>query len=241
MSRVKRKRYGWIIIPAAALILICAAAVSAVVFEVDTIQYIGDDHYSDEELTDKLFNGKNPNALYYFLIERRKNKEIPFIQKYEVEIRWPSKMLVTIYEKPVIGYVNYMGFNMYFDKDGTAVESSTKILSGIPQISGLKFNEIVLGSRLDVGNADVFGRILELTQSFDKYQLSADKIYFDSAGEVTLTMGNVKVMLGDCDNLLDKLFELKQMMPELEGRSGVLHMENFSGETGGIIFKKNGE
>ena len=54
-------------------------------------------------------------------------------------------------------------------------------------------------------------------------------------------MGNVKVMLGDCDNLLDKLFELKQMMPELEGRSGVLHMENFSGETGGIIFKKNGE
>lgn len=239
MSMVKKKKYIWIIIPAAALVLLCAAAAASVVFRVDTIQYIGDDHYSDEELTEKLFEGKNPNALWYFLIGQRKSKEIPFIQKYEVEIQWPSKMLVTVYEKPVIGYVNYMGFNMYFDKDGTVVESSTKVLSGIPQISGLKFKEIVLESRLDVGNDDIFGRILELTQSFDKYQLTADKIYFDSSSNVTLTMGNVKVMLGDCDDLLDKLFELKQMMPQLEGRAGVLHMENFSGDAGGIIFKKD--
>lgn len=237
--RKKRRRHGWMVLLIIAVVLALAGTVAAFVFRVDTIEYIGDDHYSDEELTDKLFDGNRPNALSYFLVGQRNHKEVPFIQKYEVEIQWPSKMVVTVYEKPVIGYVSYMGCNMYFDKDGTVVESSTKVLSGIPQISGLKFKEIVLGSQLDVGNPDIFNRILELTQSFDKYQISSDKIYFDSSGNVTLTMGDVKVMLGDCDNLTDKMFELKQMMPQLEGRKGVLHMEDFSEDTKSIIFKRD--
>lgn len=239
MKRVNKgkHRHIWIIVPAAAALIAVIAAAAAFVFQVDTIEYIGDDHYSDEELTDKLFGSSKPNALLYFIAGRQNHKEIPFIQKYEVEIKWPSKMIVTIYEKPVIGYVNYMGCNMYFDRDGTIVESSTRVLSGIPLISGLQFKEIVLGSRLDVGNPDIFGRILELTQSFDKYELSADKIYFDSSGNVTLTIGEVRIMLGDCDNLTDKLFELKQMMPQLEGRKGVLHLEDFTEDTSSTIFK----
>ena len=43
-------------------------------------------------------------------------------------------MNVTIYEKAVVGYINYMGCNMYFDKDGIVVESSSKLYSGVPQI-----------------------------------------------------------------------------------------------------------
>ena len=81
--------------------------------------------------------------------------------------------------------------------------------------------------------------ILKICDIFDKYQISSDKIYFDSSGNVTLTMGDVKVMLGDCDNLTDKLFERKQMMPQLAGRKGVLHMEDFSDDTKSIIFKMN--
>ncbi len=104
-----------------AVVLALAGTVAAFVFRVDTIEYIGDDHYSDEELTDKLFDGNRPNALSYFLVGQRNHKEVPFIQKYEVEIQWPSKMVVTVYEKPVIGYVSYMGCNMYCDKDGTVV------------------------------------------------------------------------------------------------------------------------
>lgn len=237
-KRKNEKKHIWVPF----LIVLVAAAVlagaAAVIFRVNTIEYIGDDHYTDEELTDKLFNGKKPNALLYLLVGQRNHKEVPFIQKYEVEIQWPSKMVVTVYEKPVIGYVSYMGCNMYFDKDGTVVESSTRVLSGIPMISGLKFSSIVLGSRLDVGNSEIFGRILELTQAFDKYNITSDKIYFDSQGNVTLTIGEVRVMLGNCDNLTDTLFELKQIMPKLTGRKGTLHMEDFTEDKRSIIFEK---
>ena len=207
-------------------------------FKVDHIEYAGSQHYNNEELTKCIFNGKSPNALIYFLFGNKNQSAIPFIQKYDVEISWPSKMIVTVYEKPIIGYVNYMGCDMYFDKDGVIVESSTKTLSGIPQVTGLSFKSIVLNSKLEVTNQTVFSKILELTQSFNKYEIKVDKIYFDSNNEVTLYMANVTVLLGDCNKLVDKLNELKQISPGLVGRKGTLHLENYNTDTSGFIFKE---
>ena len=86
---------------------------------------------------------------------------------------------------------------MYFDKDGIVVESSSKLYSGVPQIEGLKFTSIVLGSKLDAGDDSVFSDILELTQAFEKYNLDIDKVYFDSSYNVTLYMNEVKIILGN--------------------------------------------
>lgn len=234
-------RKGKYIVLGAVLALAALLVGAFFVFRVTEIEYIGDDHYSNEELNEKLFDNAKPNALFYFLFEQANHRDIPFIQKYDVEIRWPSKMVVTIYEKPVIGYVNYMGSNMYFDRDGVVVESSNRVLSGVPRIDGLKFKEIILNSKLEVGNEEIYGRVLDLTQGFDKYDLKADKIYFDDDGNVTMTMADVKVILGKCDNLSDKLYELKQMLPQLEGRRGVLHMEDYTEDTRSVIFKRQEE
>jgi len=220
------------------IILLSIAIAIAFAFKVDNIEYTGSKHYNNEELTSSIFKGKSPNALLYFLFGKNKQSAIPFIQKYDVEISWPNKMIVTVYEKPIIGYVNYMGCDMYFDKDGVIVESSTKTLSGVPQVTGLSFKSIVLDSKLEVTNPSVFLEILELTQTFDKYEITVDKIYFDDNNEVTLYMGDIKVLLGDCDKLIDKLNELKQISPELVGRKGTLHLENYTTDTSSIIFKK---
>ena len=210
----------------------------AFVFKVDDIEYTGSQHYNNEELKKSIFIGKNPNALLYFLFRKNSQNAVPFIQKYDVEIVWPNKMIVTVYEKPIIGYVNYMGYDMYFDKDGVIVESSTKTLSGVPQVTGLNFKSIVLNSKLEVGNPSVFSKVLELTKSFGKYDLKVDKIYFDSSNEVTLYMADVTVLLGDCDRLEDKLNELKQMTPKLIGLKGTLHLEDYTTDTSYFIFKK---
>ena len=72
-----------------------------------------------------------------------------------------------------------MGCNMYFDKDGIVVESSTEEYENVPEIDGLKFDSIVLNAKLDTGNPEVYNTILELTHSFDKYDIQVDKVYFD--------------------------------------------------------------
>lgn len=189
-------------------------------------------------MTEKIFGKDKPNVLLYKLFGNKK-KTIPFIQKYDVEIQWPKKMYITVYEKPVIGYIRYMGCNMFFDKDGIVVESSTESYDKVPEIIGLKFNSIVLGSKLDVGDDDIFRQILDLTQSFDKYDLDVSKVYFDSSDNLILYIEEVKVYLGNSDDYTDKLFELKQMETKFSGLKGTLYMQDYTKDSNAIIFKKD--
>ena len=231
----KKKRLFIISIIVAALIAACAAVYFG--FRTDKITYVGNSHYSNEEMTSRIFGNDTPNTVLYTLFGNKK-KTIPFIQKYDVEIQWPRGMYITVYEKAVIGYIRYMGCNMYFDKDGIVVESSSENYEDVPQITGLDFKSIVLDAKLEVGNDAVFSQILELTQAFDKYQLGVKKVYFDSSYNVSLYMGNVKVMLGSAADCNDKLYALKQVSEKLTGMKGTLHLENYDGTTASIIFKK---
>ena len=128
---------------------------------------------------------------------------------------------------------------MFFDKDGIVVESSTESYDKVPEIIGLKFNAIVLGSKLDVGDDEIFRQILDLTQSFDKYELGVSKVYFDSSDSVILYVDDVKVYLGKSDDYTDKLFELKQMASKFAGLKGTLYMQDYTKDSNAIIFKKD--
>ena len=207
------------------------------VFEAETIEFVGSVHYSDDELKKYIFGRRYVNVLYYKMFGKKDNK-IPFIQKYDVETDWPDKLYVTIYEKAIVGYVKYMGCNMYFDKDGIVVESSTDVYENVPEIDGLKFDSIVINNKLDVGNSEIYNTILDLTQSFDKYDINVDKVYFDSSYNITLYMGDVKVSLGNSKDFTDRLFELKQLSARFGTLKGTLYLDEYNGDESSIIFKR---
>lgn len=238
MARERKKGKGFLIAFIVMFILVAVGIAVYIGFQAESITYAGNSHYSDEEMTEKIFGKDKPNVLLYKLFGNKK-KTIPFIQKYDVEIQWPKKMYITVYEKPVIGYVRYMGCNMFFDKDGIVVESSTESYDKVPEIIGLKFNSIVLGLKLDVGDDDIFRQILDLTQSFDKYDLDVSKVYFDSSDNLILYIEEVKVYLGNSDDYTDKLFELKQMETKFSGLKGTLYMQDYTKDSNAIIFKKD--
>lgn len=242
VSRKRRTNTKRVTFPLALLIsflIIFIVGFSAyIVFRVDVIEYEGNTHYSDEEMSDFLFEGKTPNSLIYFLFGNT-NIEIPFIQKYDVEIKWPNKFYVTVYEKPIIGYVKYMGSYMYFDKDGIVVESSTELIDSVPEVQGLEYSSIVLNKKIEVADESIFDKILELAQGFDKYDLDVDSIFFDSEGNIYVYIGSVKVAMGNTDDYSERLFELKQLYSKLNGLSGTLYLNEFDGSSDTIIFKKD--
>jgi len=231
-----KRKLKWILAGIVIALLLAGGGIYAG-FMVTDITYTGNKHYTQQQMTECIFGTEHPNALIYTLFGK-KNKNIPFIQKYDVEVTWPNKMNVAVYEKAIVGYISYMGCNMYFDKDGIVVESSSENYEDVPQITGLDFKSIVLDAKLEVGNDAVFSQILELTQAFDKYQLGVKKVCFDSSYNVSLYMGNVKVMLGSAADCNDKLYALKQVSEKLTGMKGTLHLENYDGTTASIIFKK---
>ncbi len=209
-------------------------------YEVTTVYVDGNVHYTNEEVMDMVMGGRyGNNSLYLALKYRNKGIEgVPFVEKMDVHILSPNTIRISVYEKALAGYVEYLGRYMYFDRDGIVVESSEDRTSGIPQVTGLKFNYVVLNELLPVENDEIFKRILDITQLLNKYELMADKIFFDSSYDLTLFFGEVRVMLGSNSDIDQKIIRLKNILPELEGKKGTLQMENYTEDTKNITFQQ---
>ena len=210
-------------------------------YTVKTIAVEGNVHYTNDEIVDMVIkNHLDHNSLYLSLRYRNKGIEgIPFVEKMSVNILAPDSIKITVYEKAVAGYIEYLGKYMYFDKDGIVVETSEQKTAGIPQITGLEFNYVVLHESLPIENTEIFQSILDITQLLTKYEISAEKIYFDKNNQMTLYFENIRVRLGDISNIDDKITRLKAILPELEGQKGILRMENYEEGMKNITFNRD--
>lgn len=228
----------------ASIVIVCLAAAALVVvsvFRVQNVSVEGNVHYTSEEieamvLTDRL----SYNSLYLSLKYRNKEiRDIPFIETMSVRVDSPDSITIRVYEKSVAGYVEYMGRYMYFDRDGIVVESSETRTEGIPQVTGIRFDHVVLYETLPVKNTDIFQEILSITQMLSKHQITTDKIYFNESNEITLYFDNIRAKLGK-DNLEEKVMRLEQILPNLSGESGVLDLQNYSEDRKNVTFQKDG-
>ncbi len=209
-------------------------------YTIHTVYVEGNLHYTQEEIQDIVMDGPlGDNSLYLSLKYKNKGVEnIPFVDMMDVTIVSPDTIKITVYEKALTGYVSYLDTYVYFDKDGYAVESSGIKTVGVPQITGLNIDSVVLGEPLPIEDKEVFKSILDLTKLLNKYELTADKIYFHSSGEVTIYFEDVRVALGDEPaHLEDKIMRLPVFLPNLVGKKGVLQMETYEELGGKYSFK----
>lgn len=208
-------------------------------YTITTVYVEGNIHYTNDEIIAMVMDGAyGHNSLLLSMKYRDKEiKDIPFIETMDVSIEAKDTVRITVYEKAIAGYVTYLGRYMYFDNDGIVVETSEEGTPGIPQVTGLAFDHVILHEPLPVENQEVFHDILKITQLLDKYAMTVDKIYFDSDYQVTLIFGGVKVAMGASDDIDEKIMKLQYMLPELEGKNGTLDMKEYTEETKTISFE----
>lgn len=247
-SKYKEKRslsISWqaikkpVILLSVLLIVLIAVIMVSQMYTVDTVSIEGNIHYTNEEIQEMVMGDQfGDNSL--FLAMKYKNKEItdiPFVETMDVTIVSPHSVKITVYEKALAGYVEYMGQFFYFDKDGIIVESSDVRTMGIPQILGLTFQYIVLYEKLPVENDTIFKQILDVTQLLNKHAINVDKIYFDKNYNITLYFDEARVKLGSTDYIDEKVMRLKSILPQLTDKKGVLRMENFTTDIENITFE----
>ena len=234
-----------LVLSAALLLLVAVLAVGYEYilhhYTVTTVYVEGNVHYTNEEIIEMVMGGRfGHNSLFLSLKYKDKGMEdIPFIQTMDVAIEANDTIRITVYEKALAGYVSYLGRYVYFDKDGIVVETSTEETTGIPQVTGLAFDHVILHDRLPVENPEVFDKVLNITQQLSKYSMSADRIYFDSDYNVTLLFGEARVALGNDRYVDEKIMKLQYIMPNLIGKKGTLDMREYSEDTKSYSFDQN--
>jgi cell division protein FtsQ len=224
------------------MLLAAAALVVVKVFVVENVEVEGNVLYGEDVITETVLNDEYSwNTLYVYLKYRFLDTEtVPFIDTMEVTLKSPRTLHITVYEKGIMGYLydETLGENVYFDKDGIVVETSTNIIENTPKIEGIACEDIVLYENLPIKKADLKD-ILTLTQTLKRNELVPDTIIYGQDNSPILVYGNIRIPIGSEELLTQKVARIAKILPSLDGRSGVLHMENWTEETTNIVFDED--
>lgn len=210
-------------------------------FKIDKIEVEGNENASDEEIIDYILTSKYDYHTFLFYVKSKfsDNSNIPFVETYEVELKSLTSIKINIYEKSVVGCIEYMGNYMYFDKEGIVLDSSKTALPDVPIVTGLNFEYIIIHEELPIDNKDVFNLLLDISQMLKKYKISVDRINLTSSLELELYIDEVKVELGTKEKLNEKVSNLKDIVELLEGRSGTFYMREYDETKKGYTFKND--
>lgn len=226
------------------IVFLIGAGVFAVtnVFTVESVIVEGNELYNAEQIKAMVLDDEYSwSSLYVFVKYRLKEVgEVPFVDMMEISMDNPHTIRIKVYEKGMLGYlyINSIGQNAYFDKDGFVVETSSQVIEGVPKITGISCDEVVLYEKLALDNASILRSLLNLTQTLKKYDLLPDEIAYDSLMQPVLFYGPIKVNVGTQDNLSQKIIRLSIILPQLAGMSGTLHLETWTPDTTDIIWNR---
>ena len=228
-----------IIISAVAFVLLIVILFFTIHYRVKNVEVVGNTQYTADEikamvLKDNIFDN---SILLNMKYKNKSIEDVPFVETMDVEVLAANEIRITVYEKALAGCVSYLGKYMYFDREGIIVECADYITAGVPEITGLHFSSMQLYEQLPVEKVEVFQMILELTQLLEKYEILADKIYFDTDLEITLYFGNARVIIGPTTNIDEKIMQLPNIVPVIRDKKGVIDMSNYDSTVQSLTFE----
>ena len=242
-KRRKQRRFKKLLIALLVFMILLTIAVFVVinVFVVKKVKVVGNKLYDQQLITETVLNDEYSwNSLYvllkYTFVD---TKDVPFIDEMEVRLADPQTLVIKVYEKGMMGYlyINTIGENAYFDKDGFVVETSTRIIENVPRVEGISCDEVVLYEKLPINNQKL-REMLTLTQALKREDLEPDTIHFGLEQSPVVSYGKTEVWLGTIELLTEKVKHLKEIFPSINGIPGVLHMEDWDEQTANTIFEK---
>ena len=147
----------------------------------------------------------------------------------------PWTIKVRVEEHKLLGGILHENEYVYFDEEGTVLKKQTESIPGIPIIEGVGVKKVILNHKVKAENRKVFSCVIQVGKVMEKWELSPDKIVFDGT-EATLHFGTIAVNIGD-ENFDDRAAQIAPILEKLQGKSGTVHLENFTMQSTLISFR----
>ena len=235
MSR--RKLYR-IIIEAGAAVLLIFVLVFFLGFRVTSVQVEGNSFYTDDEIKNMVTNvplAKN-SILAGFINTEKSTKDAAMIDSIKISRINRNTLLLQVEEKQIIGYIEYQGQCLNFDRQGIIQIITDEPMENVPKIEGIDVKEAVQGERLSGISRTKLNTILSVGKMLEKMENKPDRLEFNDLNQLVMYYGDIEVRLEDDENMDEKLNRLVGILPELEGMSGILHLENTTEDSESVVF-----
>lgn len=233
----KKRKYGLY----ALLVGLIAAAILALsvflLFHIQKIEVTGIEMLTQQEVSDWVKSDTmSGNSLYVLWKSKfRPDESLPMMKSAEISMKNPWTIKVKIEEHKLLGGILYENEYAYFDEEGTVLKKQTESIPGIPLVEGLGVKKVVLNHKVKAENRKVFSYVIQVGKVVEKWELSPEKIVFNGT-EATLHFGTIAVNIGD-ENFDDRVAQIAPILEKLQGKSGTVHLENFTMQSTLISFR----
>lgn len=238
----KRKLYR-ILIEAVVVVIFIAALVFFVGFRVTKVQIEGNQYYTDEEIKKMVLDAPNAgNSILVMLTKtEEKTKDAQMIDHVTIKRKNRNTIVVNVKEKQMVGCLEFQGQYVNFDRQGVIQIITDEQMEGVPLIDGLSVKSVKVGQKLKGINTKKLNTILSVGKMLEKSEQKPDRLVFNDMNQLVLYYGEVEVRLGNDENMDEKMNRLSGILPQLEGMEGILHLENITEDTAGVVFDKSAE
>lgn len=238
----KRKLYR-ILIEAVVVVIFIAALVFFVGFRVTKVQIEGNQYYTDEEIKKMVLDAPNAgNSILVMLTKtEEKTKDAQMIDHVTIKRKNRNTIVVNVKEKQMVGCLEFQGQYVNFDRQGVIQIITDEQMEGVPLIDGLSVKSVKVGQKLKGINTKKLNTILSVGKMLEKSEQKPDRLVFNDMNQLVLYYGEVEVRLGNDENMDEKMNRLSGILPQLEGIEGILHLENITEDTAGVVFDKSAE
>ena len=238
----KRKLYR-ILIEAVVVALFIAALVFFVGFRVTKVQIEGNQYYTDEEIKKMVLDAPNAgNSILVMLTKtEEKTKDAQMIDHVTIKRKNRNTIVVNVKEKQMVGCLEFQGQYVNFGRQGVIQIITDEQMEGVPLIDGLSVKSVKVGQKLKGINSKKLNTILSVGKMLEKSEQKPDRLVFNDMNQLVLYYGEVEIRLGSDENMDEKMNRLSGILPQLEGMEGILHLENITEDTAGVVFDKASE
>ena len=197
-------------------------------YKVDSVEIRGTSHYTDEEVKNMVLRGPmaSNSVLAPLIYSTTNTDDIAYVDAFKVTQLNRNTICISVKEKKAVGCIRYLDSYIYFDRNGIFVEGSQNRDETVPYFDGIQVNSIVMDEKLDIRGDTVLNTAVALCTIFQKNDMIPDHIQFDSSYSISLIYGDVTVQLGKDVDLEEKMNRVIAILPQIQGKKGILHMES---------------
>ena len=223
-------------------VLLIAAAITIVYYTctVKTVKVTGNHLYTSEEIAAMVISDdtqlRHNTVFLTALYMTPKAPRIPFEESVSVSLESYDTIKIAVKDMDIAAFIPYAGKYLYFSADGIVLENSPLLVKNATFVTGLNITGAERGMKMTSDDEGGLSMVLEVLQILRKYQIEAESVVLAESGGVVMYMDDIKVMLGRSGYEL-KISKIAQLLPYLEGRSGMIDLTNYTSADQNIILK----